>query len=295
MKTKPRVAVFGLGLMGGGMANRLLDEGFSVTVYNRSPRKTAPFAERGAKVGASPREAVAYADVLIAMVADDEASRTIWLGNDGALAGANKGAILVECSTITPGWARELATAASSRGCELLDAPVTGSKPQAASGQLLFLVGGDPATLERAQPVLAALSRGIVHLGPIGSGALVKLINNFVCGVQVVAIAEALALIERTELDPAASLAVLTEGAPGSPLVKLLSQRMTSRDYTPNFLLKLMTKDLRYALEEARVHSLPLATAAAALATMQSANEAGFGDQDFSAVVEWLRHCDTKS
>jgi 3-hydroxyisobutyrate dehydrogenase len=116
-----------------------------------------------------------------------------------------------------------------------------------------------------------------------------KLINNFVCGVQMVAIAEALTLIERTGLDPGAALAVLTEGAPGSPLVKVLSQRMLKRDFTPNFLLKLMAKDLGYAIEEGRAYSLPLATTAAALGVMRKALDAGLGDEDFSAVVELLR------
>jgi 3-hydroxyisobutyrate dehydrogenase len=295
MSSKPRVAFLGLGLMGGGMAGRLLAHKFTVAVYNRSRQKAEPFAPFGAKVSATPREAAAGADVVIAMVADDDASRNVWLGADGALAGAAPGAILIESSTISPVWVRELAAAASARGFELLDAPVTGSKPQAAAGQLLFLVGGAGAALELARPVLAVLSSEIVHFGPVGSGALVKLINNFVCGVQAVAIAEALALIERTGLDPARALAVLTEGAPGSPLVKLLSKRMTARNFSPNFLLKLMAKDLKYAIDEAGAHSVPLATASAALQTMRMAMEAGLGDKDFSAVVELLRQSNQRT
>jgi 3-hydroxyisobutyrate dehydrogenase len=289
MSSKPRVAILGLGIMGGGMAGRLLGEQFPTTVYNRSRQKAEPLAAMGAKVCASAREAAAGAEVVIAMLADDKASKNVWLGSDGALAGAAPGTILIESSTISPGWVCELAAAASARGCELLDAPVTGSKPQAAAGQLLFLVGGSDAALERVRPVLAVLSRDIVHLGPVGSGALVKLINNFVCGVQAVAIAEALALIERTSLDPAKTLAVLTEGAPGSPMVKLLCKRMTARDFSPNFPLKLMAKDLKYALDEGAARSIPLATATAAMQTMRRAIEAGLGDEDFSAVVELLR------
>jgi 3-hydroxyisobutyrate dehydrogenase len=284
-----KVAVLGLGLMGTGMAGRLLEKGFDVTVYNRNPDKAAPLAERGAKMASTPREAVHGALYVISMVADDNASRSIWLGENGALAGAIPGANLIESSTVSPPWIRELGIAALAQKCELIDAPVTGSKPQAAAGQLLFLVGGSERALERCRPVLAAMSRDIVHLGPVGSGAQMKLINNFVCGVQMVAIAEALTLIERTGLDPGAALAVLTEGAPGSPLVKVLSQRMLKRDFTPNFLLKLMAKDLGYAIEEGRAYSLPLATTAAALGVMRKALDAGLGDEDFSAVVELLR------
>ncbi|HYO08507.1 MAG TPA: NAD(P)-dependent oxidoreductase [Tepidisphaeraceae bacterium] len=287
--TKPRVAILGLGLMGGGMAGRLIGEGFTVAVYNRTPEKAQAFGRQGARVCATPRDAAAGAEVIISMLADDAASRGAWLGESGALAGAAAGTLLVESSTLSTAWVAELAAAAAARGCELIDAPVTGSKPQAAAGQLLFLAGGSDAAIERARPVLSVLGRDVVRLGPVGSGALVKLINNFVCGVQLVALAEAVALIERTDLDAARTLAVLTEGAPGSPLVKVLSQRMTARDYTPNFRLKLMAKDLKYAIDEAGAHSVALATARAALETVRSAAEAGHAEQDLSSVVELLR------
>jgi 3-hydroxyisobutyrate dehydrogenase len=267
----------------------LVENGIEVAVYNRSPAAAAALRERGARVAKSPRDAADGAQFVLSMVAHDDASRGIWLGDAGALAGTMRGAILIESSTISPAWVRQLSAAAAERGCELLDAPVTGSKPQAAAGQLVFLVGGSATALERARPVLSAMSREIIHLGPTGSGALVKLINNFVCGVQAVAVAEALALIERTGLDAAKALAVLTEGAPGSPLVKTLAKRMTTGDFTPNFRLKLMAKDLKYAIDEASGHSLPLSTAAAALSTMQKAADAGLAEKDLSSVIEFLR------
>src|SRR5262249_32398453 len=154
-------------------------------------------------------------------------------------------------STVTLDWVRELAAAAAKRDCEFLDAPVTGTRPHAASGELTFLVGGQAPTLDKVRPLLAAMSKGIVHLGPVGSGALIKLINNFVWGVQVACLAEALTMIERSGLERAKALEVLTNGAPGSPLVKLVAGRMTAADYTPNFALRLMAKDLNYALREA--------------------------------------------
>lgn len=289
MSMKTPVALLGLGVMGSGMAGRLIQNGFEVTVYNRTPGKADALRSQGAKVASTAAEAAAGAQVIISMVAQDNAARSIWLGPVGALAGARPGAVLIECSTISPGWVRELAKHASDRGCDLLDAPVTGSKPQAAAGELLFLVGGDERTVEHARPLFAAMGRGFVHLGPSGSGALVKLINNFVAGVQVVAIAEALALIERTDLNTEKALAVLTEGAPGSPMVKVAAGRMMERDFSPNFALKLMAKDLQYALAEAKARSLPLTTAAAALETLRKAEQMGRGDDDFSAVIELLR------
>jgi 3-hydroxyisobutyrate dehydrogenase len=287
--SKPRVALIGLGLMGSGMARRLLGAGFPLTVYNRNPGRAAPLAKEGAHAAASPREAASRADVVLSMVAHDGASRAVWQGEEGALAGAARGTVLVECSTLTVGWIEELAREAAAAGCELLDAPVTGSRTHAASGELLFLVGGSAVALETAQPVLAVMSRAIVHVGATGRGALLKLINNFLCGVQAASLAEALALIETSGLDRAKALDVLTNGAPGSPLVKTLSGRMTARDYTPNFVLRLMAKDLTYAVGEARRHGVPLATAASALGLYEQAIASGRGEEDFSVVVEPLR------
>jgi 3-hydroxyisobutyrate dehydrogenase len=284
-----RVALMGLGLMGSGMARRLLGAGFPLTVWNRNPERAQALAAEGAHAAATPREAAARADVVLSMVADDAASRAVWLGDDGALAGAARGAVLVESSTLTVGWIGQLFREATARDCELLDAPVTGSRTHAASGELVFLVGGSAAALETARPALAAMSRAILHVGASGRGALLKLVNNSMCGVQAAALAEALALIERSGLDRAKSLELLTSGAPGSPLVKTLSARMTARDYTPNFLLRLMAKDLTYALGEGRRYGLALATVASALAVVDQAVAAGNGEEDFSALVEPLR------
>ncbi len=287
--SKPRIAFLGLGIMGSGMAQRLLAGGFPLTVFNRNAEKSKPFAAQGAQIAKSPREAAAQAKVIISMLADDNAARTLWLGGTGALAAATAGTVCVECSTVTVNWVRELSTVAGARGCDFLDAPVTGSKTQAAAGELNFLVGGDSAALEKARPVLAAMGKAVVHLGPTGSGALLKLINNFVCGVQIAALAEAMAMIERGGLDRAKALEVLTTGAPGSPLVKAVSARMTAPDFTPNFLLRLMAKDLGYAIQEGGKLSVELTTATAALKDFQRAIATGHGEKDIAAVVEPFR------
>jgi 3-hydroxyisobutyrate dehydrogenase len=275
--------------MGGGMAGRLLLAGHPLAVWNRNAERAAPLAARGARLVTTPRDAATGADVIIAMVADDAASRAVWLGPDGALAGARPGTIAIESSTVTPAWIRELAAAAEQKSCALLDAPVTGSRPHAAAGELFFLVGGDAAVLERVRGVLEPMSRGLVHLGPVGSGALVKLVNNFVCGVQVAALSEALALIERSGLDRERALAVLVEGAPGSPLVKGVSQRMLARNYEVQFRLALMGKDLTYAIAEGERYGVSLSTAIAALHSFRHASEHGHSAQDIAAVIEPLR------
>ena len=182
-----------------------------------------------------------------------------------------------------------LARPPSSMVLELVDAPVTGSKPQAAAGQLLFLAGGSVAAVSKITPVLKAMGRDVVHVGPVGSGARLKLINNFLSGSQAAALAEALSLIERSGLDRQKALRVLTEGAPGSPIVKTLSGRMTERTYEPQFVLRLMAKDLRYAVSEADQQGLDLDMGRAALRVFEHAISAGQGEEDMSAVVEQFR------
>jgi 3-hydroxyisobutyrate dehydrogenase len=287
--SKPRVALLGLGLMGRGMAGRLLSASFPLTVYNRNSAKAEGFVNAGAVIAKSPREAAADADVIISIVADDVASREVWLGENGALTGVRPGTHLVESSTLTVRWILELVEAAARRNCQLLDAPVTGSKPQAAAGELLFLVGGSTETLAAVRPVLAVLGRDAVHFGPSGSGARLKLINNFLCGVQAASFAEAVSMISAGGLNAEKSLAVLTGGAPGSPLIKTISARAAAGDPDPNFVLRLMAKDLGYALDEAKRIGVTSDTAAAALAVFKHAIAKGHGDEDVSAVVKSLR------
>jgi 3-hydroxyisobutyrate dehydrogenase len=283
------IALLGLGLMGSGMAGHLLDAGYPLTIWNRTPGKAQALQARGARLAKSPREAAAGAAVVISMLADVPVCRDVWLGRGEALVDIAPGTTLIESSTVSVEWIEELDRAAKEHGCDLVDAPVTGSKPQAEAGQLLFLAGGSAATVNKVTSILKAMGRDVIHVGPAGSGARLKLINNFLSGSQVAALAEAVSLIERSGLDREKALGVLTEGAPGSPLVKLLSGRMTARQYEPNFVLRLMAKDLRYAVSEADHQALDLDMGRAALRVFEHAIAAGQGDDDMSAVVEQFR------
>jgi 3-hydroxyisobutyrate dehydrogenase len=287
--TVHRIAVLGLGIMGGGMAAQLLSKGFSVSVWNRNPQKAEALSQAGARVAATPALACADAEVVIAMLADDEASRAVWLGPDGAMAAMGPRAVAIESSTLTLDWIRELASQAALRGVAFLDAPVTGSKAQAHSGALRFVVGGEAEALELARPALEAMGDTIAHLGPAGSGALFKLANNILCGVQVASMAEALAMVEANGMDARKVVALLVDGAPGSPLVTAVSKRMLDRDYTPNFVPALMAKDLTYAAQAFAQAGIELKSAAAAVERFRAAARMGFGDQDIAAVIEPLR------
>jgi 3-hydroxyisobutyrate dehydrogenase len=282
-----KVALIGLGVMGSGMAANWLKKGFGLSIYNRTRGKADAFAKDGARVAASPREAAEGADVIVAMVADDAASRGVWLGADGALAGAKKGAVAVEMSTLTPDWVKELAAAAKAKGIGFLDAPVGGSKAAAAGGQLVLFVGGDKAALDQARPALEAVSGKINLLGPAGTGATWKLINNLLVAVHVAALAEALALAKKTGFDPNVAAELIKASASASPAVATKLPRMVESRYgETDFALKHMLKDTRYALALARQHGIDLSLVAPTTRLLEKAAAMDKGDLDFAVVAE---------
>ncbi|MBZ0299424.1 MAG: NAD(P)-dependent oxidoreductase [Anaerolineae bacterium] len=284
------IALIGLGIMGSGMAHNWLDKGYSLVVHNRTRRKAEPFAARGAQVAETPRQAAANADIIVVMVGDDDQSRAVWLGEDGALAGARAGAVLIDCSTVTPAWVRDLAQQAHVKGCDFLDSPVTGSKPQAAAGQLTLFVGGDGAVLERVRPALEAISRQIHYMGPTGTGATWKLINNMMAAVQMAALSEGWLLAEKAGVDLDQAAALIADSASSSPLVKGKVPRLHDNRYgDTDFALQWMLKDVRYALTLAEQYGLHPDTARAAEAIYQQAADKGLGEQDFASVIEGLR------
>lgn len=289
VKMNPSIALLGLGTMGQGMAANLLKAGFPLTVWNRSKAKTESLAKMGAVVADRPADAAKNASFVLAMLADDNASRTAWLQKDGALEAMPLQSIAVECSTLSPAWIAELHDAFTQRGLHMAEAPVTGSRAQASAGQLNFLVGADEETLAGIKPVLQCMSKEILHLGPVGSGAQLKLINNFLCAVQVTSFAEALTWMEQTGLRLDAALDFLKRGAPGSGIVSAMSDRMTQRTYEVNFLLRLMAKDIRYARDAAAVLGVELKSSSPALELFREAEDQGFGEKDMSAVAEVVR------
>lgn len=286
-----QIAVLGLGLMGQGIASRILRAGFPLRVWNRTLERAAVLAEAGAHVAATPGDAARDADVVIAMLGDDAASRAVWLGEHGALHAMRRGALAVECSTLSPGWVLELAAMLAARGAGFLDSPVTGSKDAAAGGTLKLLLGGAQADLAAARPVLQSFSREIVHIGPVGAGARWKLINNALIAVQTAALAEAVVLAEAAGIDPALVDTLILSGAAASPIVhtKLPVMRSGTFDDT-HFALRWMAKDARYAAAMAEDYGLDLPAMAGATALFERASrDEGRAAEDFCAVIEALR------
>jgi 3-hydroxyisobutyrate dehydrogenase len=256
-----KVAFIGLGRMGHGMAGRYLDAGFTVVVWNRSKAKAEDLIARGARWATSPKEAADDADAVVTMVADDAASRAVWLGNDGAATTMKAGTLAIECSTVSYQHALDMARELRGRGLIYVDSPVTGLPDAAASGKLTLLVGAEPADLEQARPYLAPLSTTIRHFGAVGSGTVYKLINNLMGAIQIAGIAEGLAIAEQAGLDMKLVLEAVETGVAASPQVIRHSKRMVARDFAgATFTAALRHKDAAYAvaLAESLLSAAPI-------------------------------------
>ncbi len=253
--------------MGHGMAGRYLDAGFTVAVWNRSKAKAADLIARGALWATSPEDAAIDADAVVTMVADDEASRAVWLTKDGASANMKAGTLAIECSTVSYQHTLEMARELNSRGLIYIDCPVTGLPEAAAAGKLTLLVGADPADLERAQPYLAPIGSTIRHFGPVGTGTVFKLINNLIGAVQIASLAEGVAIAEQAGLDMQLVAEALATGAVASPQVIRHSKRMIDRNFSgASFTAALRHKDADYAvrLAETLLPGVPVSRAALA-------------------------------
>ena len=245
-----RVAFIGLGRMGHGMAGRYLDAGFKVAVWNRSKAKAEDLIARGARWATSPEDAAIDADAVVTMVADDEASREVWLTKDGAAANMKAGTLAIECSTVSHRHALDLARELRSRGLVYIDCPVTGLPEAAAAGKLTLLVGADAADLDKARPYLAPLCSTIRHFGAVGTGTVYKLINNLMGAVQIASLAEGIAIAEQAGLDMNLVAEAMATGAVASPQVIRHSKRMVARDFSgASFTSALRYKDAAYAVK----------------------------------------------
>lgn len=285
--TLPTIALLGLGAMGSRMAPHWLAAGFPLVVTNRTRSRADALVEQGARWADTPALAAASADVVVACVTDDEASRTLWLHPEsGALAGMRSGALAIESSTLTTAWVTELAGALQREGMRFLDAPVAGSRPQAEAAALIHLVGGADDDVREARTVLDPVGGAFHHLGPIGAGAAMKLAVNAYFGVQVAAMAELVGLLVAEGLDRNASLQALGAMPITSPALAGMSKAMAARHYAPLFPIDLVAKDLRYAVSTAAAHEAPLPLTDAARQSFVRAQELGFGGDNIHGVIQ---------
>src|ERR1700761_2635660 len=282
-----RVAFIGLGRMGHGMAGRYLDAGFTLSVWNRSRAKAEDLIARGARWATSPEDAAIDADAVVTMVADDQASRAVWLAKDGAAATMKTGTLAIECSTVSYQHALDLSRDLRNRGLVYIDSPVTGLPDAAAAGKLTLLVGADVADLEQARPYLAPLATTIRHFGTVGSGTVYKLINNLMGAIQIAGIAEGLAIAEQAGLDMKLVLEAVETGVAASPQVIRHSKRMAARNFSgATFTAALRRKDAAYAvaLAESLLRDKPIVSSAAVEAYARA--KAAAPDDDEGRIIE---------
>lgn len=279
------VSFLGLGAMGSRMAANLLKQGVHVTVWNRTAAAAIPLVQAGARLAATPFEAAANADVVISMVRDDDASRRVWCDMQlGALAAMKSGAIAIESSTLSLAWIRELHAAAKRSGVSMLEAPVSGSRPQAEAAQLVYLVGGDAETLAKVRPTLAAMGSMVHHVGPVGAGTLTKLATNSLLGIQVTAYAEIIGMFEHNGVDVGKALNAIAGTSVWAPVAGYLAGTMVANEFRPQFPIELIEKDFGYTIDAGGSEDR-VPTVTAARSVFRDAIGHGLGDQNMTAVV----------
>jgi 3-hydroxyisobutyrate dehydrogenase len=284
-----RVGFIGLGIMGSRMAANLRAAGYDLTAWNRTRATADQWAQRhGATAADTPAALAASSDVVITMVVDGAQVESVLLGENGVAAGAADGVLCIDMSTIGPAAARRLGTALAKRGLGFMDAPVTGSSPRAEDGTLTIMAGGEAVDFARARPLFEAMGELIVHVGPLGHGQMVKLINNTVAAINTAVAAEALLLGRKAELDLDALVEVMTAGSGGSAMLALKAPAMRAHDYTTLFKLEHMLKDLRLCLYEAEAVGKEFGIAETVAEILEAAAQRGLGEQDFAALLEVL-------
>ncbi len=286
-----RVAFLGLGIMGSRMAANLAAAGFELSVWNRTEAKALSFAAEhpGVEVAATPAGAALERDFVVTMVVDAAQVEEVLLGEHGAATTAGPGTLCIDCSTIGPAAARSIGAALAQGGLELVDAPVTGSAPRAQDGTLTIMAGGTDAAFERAKPVLDTMGKVIVHVGPLGDGQMVKVINNAVAATNAAVVGEALLVAARAGVDLDALTAVMKAGSGASTMLDLKAGPMREHDYQTLFKLDHMLKDVRLCLEEGQAVGAPFSFAALTREILTAAAGRGYGDADFAALIEVLQ------
>src|SRR5271168_4168578 len=278
------IGFIGLGAMGQRMARRLLSSGYKLYAYDHTIQKTAELASSGAIVSPSLRQLARKSEVIISCLPNDEAVLSVYQGQEGILACASPGTIVIEMSTVSPDTSRTLHRIGRERGIEVLDVAISGSTPAAEHGALTLLGGGDANIFDSCQPIFSVIAKQYFHMGPSGSGTAMKLVVNALLGVNMQAIAEAVAFGEKAGLNRDLLLEVLAKTAVVSAAHQNKLLRAEHDDYSPQFPLKLMNKDFKLILEKAAELGAPMPATAAAL-QVNAARTAVDGDEDFSSVI----------
>ena len=290
MSAKLKVGFVGLGIMGGPMARNVLKAGFEVAVYNRTPAKVKALAAEGAKVAATPAQVAAACDVTLVCVTDTpDVLEVILNGQDSVLAGVKPGAIVVDHSTVNPAVAKQCAQQLGAKGASFLDAPVSGGDIGAKNATLSIMVGGHKEDFDKVLPVFQAMGKTVTYCGPHGSGYIVKLCNQILGALHLVAASEALVLADAAGIDKSAMLAAVSGGAAGSWIISNLAPKMAKGDFAPGFFVDYQLKDLHIAANAAHDLGTPLPGMALAEQLFRAASRQGFGKEGTQAMYKVIR------
>ncbi|MDN3016211.1 NAD(P)-dependent oxidoreductase [Paenibacillus sp. BSR1-1] len=281
-----KVGFIGLGTMGLPMANHLLKNGFELTVYNRTKEKMNFLTEQGAMVANSPKEVTLKSDIVFTMLTADAAVEEVILGENGIIYGAHPGLIVVDSSTISPVTSKKLAVELSKHDIDMLDAPVSGSEPQANEGILTFMVGGKKENFEKCMPLFLAMGKNAYHVGENGKGSYTKLANNTMTAINLLSLTEGITMAAKAGIDPEIFVKIVNGGGARSGQAEMKAPKMINRDFTPQFMTQLIHKDLGLASDVAKELEISTPILSLVKEIFQIAKAKGYGSEDMSSVIK---------
>lgn len=284
-----KIGFLGLGAMGTPMASNIRNHGYPLYVYNRTAARNAPLQALGATVCATPRDLAAQSDMVAIMVTGPDDLLAVLDGPDGVVAGLSAGKVVINMCTVSDSATEQAVAWVRAAGAEYVDAPVSGSVKPATDGTLVILAGCTPRVLERTLPLLKTMGREVIHCGDAGSGTRMKLVLNLMLGNMMESLAEAMLLARSFELDPAILLQALGGGAMAAPMFQLKGKAIIENDFSRQFPVQLIFKDLNLVLEAARHLHVPLPQTAATRECFSVAMARGYQDEDMAAVVKALQ------
>ena len=285
-----RVGFIGLGIMGRGMVRNLLNAGFQVTIWNRTSKRMDPLVAAGAIAGKSPQDVASRSDIIITCVSDTADVEAVITGPQGAIHGASAGALIIDMSTISPDATKRIATQLNEKGIHMLDAPISGGSEGAEKGTLSIMVGGEEAQVTRAMPCFEAMGKAITHVGAQGAGQSVKLVNQILVVVNMLAVSEALLFADASGVDLEKALAAVTQGAAGSWMLSNRAPQVIDRDWRPGFTIDLQQKDLRLVMEAADQVGVPMIGTGMVYQLYRTLQAQNLGEEGNHALVKALEH-----
>ena len=284
----PQVGFIGLGIMGKPMAKNLLKAGYALTVHNRSSEPAEELAAEGATIAGSAKEVAQSTEVIITMLPDSPDSELVALGENGILAGAREGSVIIDMSSISPLVSQKIASEASRNNIDMLDAPVSGGEPGAIAGTLAIMVGGKESVFGECRPILEVMGRSVVRVGDVGAGNFVKLANQIIVAANIEAIGEAFTLAQKAGIDPELVFNAIRAGLAGSNALEAKAPMIMDRNFNPGFRIRLHQKDLQNALLTGKELGVPLPVTGLVQQMLGALIVKGKGDNDHSAIVNFI-------